>query len=183
MRMNKIKVLIAAAALSLTLGCGASFETNLNHMRKNTTVKRYNIEQVFRDHDGYRVYHKDNDGRLVEEKYYSSRWRDRQNPLEYYRSMPEHKKDFKSLNIEAELHDGRLVQVYKDLKAGEEPYVMVLETWTNCSAWDGELNPNGSQPVLLQYAEIHLPQDENISAGNEVYGGKYKTTSPMGEIK
>ncbi len=184
MKMTKLKVLAVSAAFSLLLGCGASFERNLNDMRKNTQFKKYDVEQVFRDHNGYRIYHKTDDGRLIEEKYFEFGFQslhyDDPKSSDFYKEMHEYKSEFKSLSNT--FSDG-CVQVYKDLKPGEKAYALVLETKVHRSSFDYSLTPNGSIEDKMYYVEVHMPENNNISPGNETWGGKYKTTSPMGEIR
>jgi hypothetical protein len=126
-------------------------------------VRNQPVDQVFRDHDGYRVYYSDQSGRVVETKYFESNRQklDGQlNPNEFV------KRQFSDLGTLVEKHT---IKVFSDLDEGTRGYVRVLDFSTmgheNCD-----------------YVEIHLSKNSRLAPGNETYGGKFNIQSQMGEI-
>lgn len=115
------------------------------------------VEQVFRDHDGIRTFFRDTDGRVIEWKY-----RD----FGYIRPNPPQELASKFKNLD------RPIAIYDDLRPDEFGYAKVL--LYNAAGLFG-----GQKTTI----EIHRPRDSIISPGNETYGGKVKTNTPMGEIK
>jgi hypothetical protein len=137
------------------------------------TIETHDVDQVFRDHNAYRTYHDNEDGKVIEKIYF-----DQGNKRNSHYSVPLPKlslEDFKELGIE-----GKPIRVFKDLEPGEQGYANVMHYTLNsgaeCGCWLDEDDP-------LYYVEIHLPKDQGLEPGNETYGGKSQTHSQMSEIK
>jgi hypothetical protein len=131
---------------------------------KFSHTERHPVDQVFRDHNGYRVRWTSANGVDVEVKYLSSR-RTRQ----IQEIPPEILSRFTQTN--GIVDEG--VKIIRDLD-DERGFAQVLH-------YDGMRRIG--QDFKETYAEIHLPKSQRVSPGNEVWGGKNKKYDHMGEIK
>jgi hypothetical protein len=125
------------------------------------------IFQVFRDHDGWRVYSTKASGQVEERKFrevdYAGTCTPQPLPL-----IPEMEKLAGLKN--AKTH----VTAFRDAEG--QPYCTVVDYWYNFAQVFGTSISNS------QYVEIHLQRDGKIGAGNETWGGKYKTTEQMKDV-
>jgi len=131
------------------------------------------IDQVFRDHDGYRVNYTDDQGKLIEKKL-DEHYNTNALPLDI---PPEVKQKFPSLQEDITSHG---VVLYKDLVPGSTAFYQAIQFQdfyrnlfsSDCTSW------------TYRHFEIHLPKNAKISAGNEEWGSnKYRHQAPMHEIK
>ncbi len=104
------------------------------------SIERRTIDQVFRDHDGYRLYSQTNDGLVTEDKYFVG-----EHPL---LSFPD-ANQFKSLR-ENRRDD---VVIYRDLPTGEQAFAQVLTySLRGCT-----LAYDNNEMRQLYMVEVHLP--------------------------
>ena len=190
--MKAIYVLIvgavAVAALRLTTDAititkAVAREQELEEIcsQKSATPQSYkirtqNIDQIFEDHDGYRLLSRDKDGKVIEDNYGFGL---RPRPL-----VPDTvRSEFKSLTPETQ--EG--LTVYRDLEKGAQPFAKILEyTVAGCVYFGlahGDENLEGTL-IPHYYVEVHLPQDQGIAAGIDSWvEGKERRSGPIQEIK
>ena len=135
---------------------------------KYKSYERIQVEQVFRDHDGFRIYHTDNNSELKETHY--DDWRatlDDKLPED----IPEEiREKFRDLPEEVT----RSYVIFKDLDKDKEPYVDVL-TYT--------IKPsNYSSSFDVTYIEIHLNKDGKLDPGIDEIGSKNPRYEKMKEL-
>jgi len=145
--------------LSLTTGCFgySGFDK----------VERYPVEQVFRDHSGYRIMYTDGKGLVHEEKFYS--WQREELP-----ELPASEAGKFQYYTEGEREE-ESVRVIKDLEEGARGYAEVVRYSVHGFSID-----NG---IKSTHVEIHLPKDQQISPGIDRTGGKYPQYPPLSEVK
>ncbi len=136
---------------------------------ENTTplevkVSRYPVEQVFRDHGGYRVYFTASDGLIQEETYAENQcWSDLSAmPIHIARYYAENRiiggTQFKGLA------EHRCVAIYRDLPPQTPGRAAILEfKLAGCGR-----RPRSDEQTQ-RYVEIHLPQDQSLSPGIHRY--------------
>ena len=136
----------------------------------HTTYKHsvHRVEQVFRDHNGYRTFRTDENGRVHEQKYFTPTATSPQRLSEDVNPPKEIVSEFR--NLEAIDQYQRNAIVYRDLSRDQVGYATVLDFQTLV----------GTKGQLV---EIHLPEYQGIEPGNETWGGKYKKHSPMSEVR
>lgn len=162
-------ILFCAAAVTLAswLTCEIERKKSIRTIKPTQHwLERHDVDQVFRDHNGYRVYFTEAEGRVIEKKYFSDGEASRMN----YSNIPF--PEFKDLRFKGLQERTDHVKIYKD--ADGKGYAEVLH-------YKGDWSHNGNDH--LYYVEIHLPQDAKLSPGNESYGGKFRTNTPLTEIK
>lgn len=143
-----------------------------NPVRPHTsTVFTKNIDQVFSDHDGYRLYSQDQDGKVVEESY--GIWMP---PLLVSDSF---RKGFKGLTP----NNDAQVNIYKDLEPDQHAFATKLE-YTIKGCFDMSENVFSQEPRKFYYVEVHLPRNQSLAAGIDSWiEGKVQKYEPMREIK
>lgn len=144
------------------------------------SIKKESIDQIFRDHGGYRLYSQDpQTGKVLESSFYET---SRNHPI-----VPEDvKKEFLGLNPKR----WEQVNVYRDLNEREHPFAKTLEyTIAGCKdhtfcEWSFLLFPDcdNAVPRKFYYVEVHLPKNQGLAAGNDT-DGKTPKSEPMREIK
>jgi hypothetical protein len=136
---------LALGSASLLGGCSAKY----------SNYRRHPVEQVLRDHDGYRVIYTGENGVMQEEKYFESGVK--------IESIPQDISG-KFKVMDANKH----IILIKDLEQGEPGYADVIDTeWAS-----------------TKYVEIHLPKDKSLESGVEAWtSGKTTKHAPMSEIK
>ena len=157
--MKTINKIVFSGIVALALaGCSKSeFE------RPNSyTIENINVDQVFRDHDGYRIYTRKDDGRLIEKKYFDIGTIGMRNqPIPIIDSKD--REGFKGLN---EGPNSEHVRIYKDLKENKRSFAKIVN-------YDD-----------VYYVEIHMPTSGTIGAGNEtIPQGKTSVNRNMEEVK
>ncbi|MEK6900998.1 MAG: hypothetical protein AABX37_01515 [Nanoarchaeota archaeon] len=127
------------------------------------TTEKGSIDQVFRDHDGWRLYSHDTGDGLVKEERFQEEYRylDHNHILS---SIPE------ARGLKAPGHGGGLV-IFKDLPEGGQPNaVIVVYTLKDCD-------------FSFKHGEVHLPLDRGISPGKDYNGDVHNPKHPpMQEI-
>ncbi len=123
-------------------------------------IRKQNIDQIFRDHNGYRLYWHDEEGRVKEESF-GPPW----NGLHGTPTIPE-AAEFKSLS------DKESFLIFKDLPEGEALYAKILTyQLPECNHSD-------------YHVEVHMPANQSLAPGIDSYiSGKATKYEPMHEIK
>ncbi len=160
--MKTLVGIISAALIGMT-GCKRPEDCTL---LQTMSLEKHDVDQVFRDHDGYRVIFDDKEGMVHERKYFTN----------FYCS--------KNAVVDLELNNMRKypscsqpVTIFKDLPQGTQGYAHVLSVRGVMQEYQSTCDARGT------FVEIHLPKDARLSPGNETHGGKYKTHDSMSEIK
>ena len=161
------KTLFGIVTAALYLGCEPKF---ISKDEFYEGYSRHDVDQVFRDDRGYRVYYDDGEGIVQELKY--SRFFEVQERSIYeenlLKQVPE--EDRKKLKVNLKPNHPHVV-IIKDLPNQTQGFAHVLSFATRYNFDDGEHYPWNY--YTFHHAEIHLPKDQNLSPGNEVYGGNY----------
>ena len=118
--MKPLKQIILATSLVITpfllFGSVNYGRKNIDHINPTSyNIEEHDVDQVFRDHDGYRTYFDDMLGKLVEKKYFHS------GTIQ----LPRLKETalFKDYKIKRKRPD---IIVYKDLEKNETGYARAL---------------------------------------------------------
>nr|MBA4404844.1 hypothetical protein [Nanoarchaeum sp.] len=183
MKLQDILLLTASLATLGTAGC------NLPKIQKEPQphYKRFEslpVDQVFKDHNGFRIYFTDQNGKIEERKYFDAGNLDvRNGNISYaykYLMIPADIPD--SIDVKFEIISKEkpspgAVTIFKDLAPDQRGYANIL--------WFEQYMPVGRVNNLLDcyYVEIHIPSNQGLSAGIEVYGGKFPIKESMREIK
>ena len=172
--LNSAKGLVGIIGAGIVGGC----KTDRDH-NEYLGFDSHPVDQVFRDHTGFRLLYTDEDGVLIEKMYFS-RLFDPKNverkpvesaPEEYIRRFS-YSPPFTNDNVDK--WSWRNLLIIKDLKEGERGFILNLKYNMVRSAKDN---------VETVYTEVHLPKNQNISPGNEVFGGKLRIEAEMHEVK
>ncbi|MDI6721574.1 MAG: hypothetical protein QMD85_04230 [Candidatus Aenigmarchaeota archaeon] len=133
-------------------------------------IERHDADQVFRDHNGYRVYFDNESGEVIEKRYYEDGEKDWINyPLDNVPFPRIRESDrFKGLKS-----GDKHVKIYRDLPEGEEGYADAVHY--NVPS----MNHNFREHERLHYVEIHLPVSQKLSPGTELWGGKFPRHDTM----
>ncbi len=112
------------------------------------------IDQLFRDHDGYRFYSREDSGLVVEAKYYD------RNVLSQHKKFLQKKfPQLKGLNSE----NPQGIIIYRDLRLGEPSTLTVVNySIEKCFNW---VEREKLQEYL--YLEVHLPENQGLEAGTD----------------
>lgn len=142
------------------------YATRDNNKPDNSTIEFYRqpVDQIFRDHDGYRLYHSNESGRVVETKLFNWSYSHVDGELDPSKEIRSQFKDIAAL-----LNNGNCITIFQDLSENSRGYVNFLRFMNRC------------QHQFVN-AEIHMPRGSRLSPGNETYGGKHKTHSQMSEV-
>ncbi len=175
--MINVKNVVVSGIVALALvGCGKQTAEKVDTRFVEPVeyhLRHYPVDQVFRDHDGWRVYLTLGENKQVRElKFY-----DESN--ENFLPRIEEKDRFTGLRTETADSN---VMVYRDVKAGERPYVEMVRFITSPRSERAEKFRDRIN-LDKKYVEIHLSEDSKMGAGNETYGGKYKHHADMEEVK
>lgn len=162
--------LITLAMTTATISIGSFLGGKKEVETLNYKIEKHDVDQIFRDHNGYRIFFDDEKDEVQEKKYFEdgegNYWRrdDIPSPV-----IPEQElSQFVGLGFEDKKH----IRIFRDLSPGAQGYANVIHYSTS----KGDFGP-------LYYVEMHIPKNENLSAGNEVYGGKFSTHEAIKEIK
>jgi len=138
--------------------------------QKNTYkwYEEHPVEQVFRDHNGYRLLYTDENSVVREKKYYSKGTCYHCSRIGFPEDTPDEIKEKFSYRSEK-------IVIIKDLAPGEKGYARVIHH-------DAYL-PSIPGTVPATHVEIHIPKDKKIDPGTERWGGKFPKNANMGEIK
>ena len=129
----------------------------------------YPVDQVFRDHNGFRLIYTDPEGLVIEKKYKEEDYPHKD--IENIEEVPEDvAKKFRYLD--SRVKEGS--SIIKDLKEGEKGFANVL-LFNKIRFTENDRKS--------AYVEVHIPINKDISPGNEVYGGKYRIENPLHEVK
>jgi len=167
--MRTLCALITATAIGLASCCTKREPYKVKP--ESYTIERHPVIQVFRDHDGYRVYFDNEEtGEYIEKKYYEdgeASSYDFEWDSDGYHRIPfpliEKNERFKSLESIARYEH---VRVFRDLNENEQGYVDILHyTIKNLMHVSG----GASEISGLYYVEIHLPKNKKLCAGNEAW--------------
>lgn len=190
MKKSIVLILFAAIATFMLVGCGgpAPFEVNLKYIKENTKLRKVQVEQVFRDETGWRVYHTLGDGMLVEEKFYEIGAAHSLNPRphELYSQIGgEYQSLFKSLGYVKDTKAEKCFYIFKDLDQGEQSYALVLETDLRYNFWGNGIDPKGDTETKMHYVEVHMAKGSSILPGKEpfYYGLGQIETIDVREVK
>lgn len=153
---------------------GAKKEWRLNRLceRSPAKLQSYSIEnrtidQIFRDHDGYRLYSHTDNGLITENKYYEG-----QHHQISFSEAPQ----FRSLREQRKEN----VTIYRDLPTGEQAFARILTyTIRGCTfSYD--------QKEMREFfiVDVHLPQTMGLAAGIDSYiEGKITHHEPMSDVR
>ncbi len=178
--LNSTKGLVGIVGVGFLNGCDGDRDHN-----EFLSYDSHPVDQVFRDQCGFRLIYTDGEGILRENKY-SSTLINLDNGLKVFvENMPEEigKKfkynaplEFKEV-YEKIYRNNEFPQpflIIKDLKEGERGFANTIKhIYVRQKLIDLERS----------YTEVHLPRNQNISPGNEVFGGKFKIQAEMNEVK
>ncbi|MEK6846204.1 MAG: hypothetical protein AABY26_05565 [Nanoarchaeota archaeon] len=135
-------------------GCESSTEPQFYRIRKQ------NIDQVFRDHNGYRLYWHDKDGLVKEEKF------DAHDNFKVAVPLIPEINQFKSTQSKEHF------VIFKDIPNNEQPYAQILIYQL----------PKCTRNTF--YVDVHLPANQSLAPGIDSYiSGKAIIDEPMHEIK
>jgi hypothetical protein len=171
-------IVLGAAATALAIWAGSvryRGEHAQTHVKPVTyQIERHDVDQVFRDHDGYRVYYDNEDGEVTEKKYYEDGEESRNRTAVPHPWIKE-ADQFKAID-----KDDKHIRIFRDLETRTQGYADVVKYRVDT------YNKHGlhvDESSSLYYVEIHLPEDQDLEPGNETHGGKHKTHEPMSEMK
>ncbi|MDO8508490.1 MAG: hypothetical protein Q7S27_02280 [Nanoarchaeota archaeon] len=171
---NGVKGLVGLVAGSLLNGCDRTHNEYLG-------FESHPVDQVFRDHDGFRLIYSDGEDILRENKYLSTLLNSDNRLGVLLENMPDEvRKKFKydapqeQQNYEPYFHCPPSILIIKDLKEGERGFANTVRY---------SYVREGSDDFERAYTEVHLPRNQNISPGNEVFGGKLKIEAEIHEVK
>ncbi len=171
--MTNFRKIVTSGIVALALaGCGQTaekvdtrFVTPIEYH-----LRHYPIDQVFKDHDGWRVYFtQESDKQVREIKIYELSGK-------HFLPRIEESNRFVGLRTESA---NKNIMVYRDVKAGEKPYIEMVRFIVKPRMQGYEDRIEFDQ----KYVEIHLTEGTEINAGQETYGGKFKTHEQMKEVK
>jgi len=159
--------LVALGLAGAAIGAGIYCSKKRGILVKNSfRYTRHPVDQVFEDHNGYRVNYADANTKVTKIKYFfdDERWMfdEAINPDQSIRSQF---RDLQTLLSSCK----RGAVIYKDLKETERGYANVFSYTTESRE-------------CYHLVEIHIPKTQGLSPGNETYGGKFKTHSQMSEV-
>ncbi len=168
-----MRILEVAVAVAV-LGVGVIFYNSARNEKyceeiaaapKTFTIKHKSIDQVFRDHNGYRFLYTDEKGIVHEEKFYEGAGAKPILPPESH-LYPHSGNPFHYLSL------NRSVVIIKDLPEDQKPYADILHyTMEGCR-------------FKLAHAEVHLRKHQNLTAGSDSYiEAKIRKYEPMQEIR
>lgn len=137
------------------------------------------VDQVFRDHDGFRLIYTDEEGILRENRYSSILLNPDYRREVHLENIPDEVRKKFRYNASLGLEEGyreycHPTCIIKDLKEGERGFANTIR-YKFIRARDYDLEKS--------YTEVHLPKNQNISPGNEVFGGKFRVKAEMHEVK
>ena len=177
--MNKTITTIVGAGVLFSGMFGAANQCNQAARSTESEIFQvgYNVEttsvdQVFRDHDGWRVYSKDETGKILERKYL---------PRSVWfppKLEPLGRGEFSYL---PQRGDSDFL-IFKDLSVGEAGYMKTIQytledprSFLYRSLLDGR---------TLEYKEIHLPSNFRLTPGLEQWGSlKHRIYGVMSEVE
>ena len=175
---NSARGLMGIVAAGIIGGCYRDRDHN-----EFQSYDSHPVDQVFRDHDGFRLIYTDGEGILRENKYFSTLINLDNGLKVFVENMPEEigKKfkynaplEFREVYEESRPEFHQPFLIIKDLKEGERGFANTIKhKYVRRKFIDLERS----------YIEVHLPRNQNISPGNEVFGGKFKVESEMHEVK
>ncbi len=159
---------------SLMIGAsGCKTEADCKDLYASPYRREDPVDQIFRDHDGYRVYFTEADGLVRETKYFDHihcaptptiiDWSNEWSPRDFKRTPS----------------CDEAVSIFKDLPAGTRGFAKIM---TVTGTYDNYVGLNRCEGTG-QFVEIHLPKEATLSPGHATYGGKYQTHEPMGEVR
>lgn len=145
---------------------------------------RHDVDQVFLDHDGFRTIYDDEEGFVHQNKYSTTSGLNQDEIKAIEKLVPEGDRKKIKMDIQHLSKPASRVVIIKDLPYSTPGFCQELEFEGNGYSFNG---------VKFQYAfgvvEIHLPKDQNLSPGNETYGGRQNkpyippTNTPMHEVR
>lgn len=174
---NLGKGLVGLIGAGIVGGC----KTDRDH-NEYLGFESHPVDQVFIDHDGFRLLYTDKDEVLIEKRYFSSLFDPKNVERKSVENAPEesiesikkfsYSPPFTNTNVSK--WSWRNLLIIKDLKEGERGFVLNLKY---------NMVRNANENVETAYTEVHLPRNQNISPGNEVFGGKLRVEAEMHEVK
>lgn len=153
---------------------GITKEERLNRLceRSPAKLQSYSIEnrtidQIFRDHNGYRLYSHTDNGLVTENKYYQGQ--------RHQIFFPE-AQQFQSLREQRREN----VTIYRDLPAEEQAFARILTyTVRGCTL---SYDQKEMRPFFI--VDVHLPRNMGLAAGIDSYiEGKITHHEPMVEVR
>jgi hypothetical protein len=136
------------------------------------TLAEIPADQVFRDHDGYRVEYTNEHGRWVEEKFPEGFLNPTlENPC-WVTPLPKIPQGIFTDYTRAGV---ARVAVFSDLEK--------RRGYARTATWNYDIARGCGGYGRSSYTEIHLPKSAKLSPGNETYGGKFAISEPMHEIR
>ncbi|MBT3297448.1 hypothetical protein HN385_00835 [archaeon] len=175
--MNMLKSYAAIGIMvGLTIGtyqcCKHPLENQNYAVPENYSYNHYPVNQVFRDHDGYRIIFDDENGRVQEIEFQDN------NHITYhhwgyiYPNVPEDNHFSDLSNLEG------YIKIFHDLEIEEEGYADAIIYKLPQSVLDGVQRD-------YNYVEIHLPLDQELNPGLERWGHhpQHMIEGTMKEVK
>jgi hypothetical protein len=175
----KIKSLVVMVGLLGLSAIGCTKEKPIAIKPTRYYYEQHDVDQIFRDHNGYRLIWDDSNEAVNERKYLCSGgggpfpdsldWK--------FRALNEHKSH---------------VVIFRDLEQGKQGYAEVVNYWitypdSSYTLWEKfavhrEYRKRGEG--WFHYVEIHLPKNQQLLPGEEVYyRGKFLRHGPISEVK
>ena len=155
-----------AKATGLALLVGIYWFSDRKH-NKYESFESHPVDQVFRNYDGVSLFYSDAKG-LVHEMIYSGSLKEIESIIE---EVPQEISG-KFKYLEGKAKNGPYI--IKDLAERERGYANILVyDYIRASNVD----------IRKTCIEVHLPRNQNISLGNEVFGGKLRIEAEMNEVK
>ena len=165
----KIRYVFGFCILLLLVGCGddEDYMKQASNDLSTLEYQEYEITQVFKEYDGYRIFYLDENSKVNEKlirAYYIRKGGARiSSDLKFLEDSTLEKYGFKTP------YSG-LINIYKDVEEGKSNYVKILIITFKQSDMDGGIVKHGVWDLKEEYAEIHLKRNSKISGGTEKFG-------------
>ena len=131
------------------------------------------IDQVFRDHDGYRVILRTENNSVIEHKFYPT------HICPYIENVyPDVLERYEFTVMDNSQRTN--FRIVKDLEENEQPYMLSIAY--NVTVDYTRDDKDKSKDYNCLYREVHMPLSQGLEPGNEEWGGKYKKYDNIKEI-
>ena len=173
------KTLVGIVTSALISGCFPSPEMTYDYKG----YSRHDVDQLFRDDHGYRIYYDDEQG-IVHEQIYPEIWHGPLFGTLHEESILPLVPEIDRERFKVPLKPGGHFFIVKDLPYGAQGFASILRFGIRANydaIRDGVMDGEGYYSETT-HVEVHLPKDQNLFC-NQIYDGKQKTYNPMHELK